>query len=85
MASWNDPPVMGCVVAADRRHDWQWVTAEPRRGLLAWLARQVMRCAACGRAPSDPWAQPNPAEVAEGWADRAPTPEHPARPAGGAL
>jgi len=53
------------MAAADRRHDWQFVTAEPpRRGLLARIARKVMRCAMCGRAPSDPWAQPNPAEAA---------------------
>jgi hypothetical protein len=65
MATWSDPPVLGCVVGPDRMHDWQFVTAEPRRGLLAWICRKVMRCAACGRAPSDPWAQPTPAEVGQ--------------------
>jgi hypothetical protein len=65
MASWNDPPVFGCVVAADRMHDWQWVRAEGRRGLMAWLAPAVLRCARCARPPSDPWAQPSPAEVGQ--------------------
>jgi hypothetical protein len=63
MATWNDPPALGCVVAADNRHDWQWHRAEGRRGLVAWLAPAVLRCARCARPPSDPWAQPNPAEV----------------------
>lgn len=63
MATWTDPPALGCAVGPDRLHDWQWVTAEPRRGLLAWIARKVMRCAGCGRAPSDPWAMPTPAEA----------------------
>ena len=51
MASWNDPPKFGCIVAADNMHDWQWVRQRSRLGLWAWLAPAVLRCARCAQRP----------------------------------
>lgn len=62
VASWTGPPALGCLRAVDGRHDWQWAPVEPRRRLTAWIRRLGLSCGHCGRAPSDPYAQPAPHE-----------------------
>lgn len=65
MVAWNDPPRLGCLSYNTGEHDWQWVAADQANthkwGLrIRFGRRMMMRCARCGRAPSDPWAQPTP-------------------------